>query len=115
MRYILSVFVIVSVLFFGLQLVAPVGATTSTTISAEQSARALQMKKSILERKIRVMKSELKKTAAAIVLAEKRIADLKAKNKNVKLLETRLATLKEKQLTQESNLAKLIAELAKLK
>ncbi len=115
MRYILSVLVMISVVFFGLQLVAPVGATTSTTVSAEQAARSLQMKKSLLERKIRIMKSELRKTATAITLAEKRIADLKAKGKSVKILESRLETLKTKQKTQEAAVAKLEAELAKLK
>lgn len=115
MRYILSVLVMISVVLFGLQLTAPVGATTSTTVSAEKVARALQMKKSILERKIRIMQLQLKKTSTAITTADKRIADLVAKWKSVKVLQNRLETLKTKQKTQEAIVAKLVAELAKLK
>lgn len=116
MRYILSIVMILSVVFFGLQLIAPVGAVTSTVSGEVQlKASSAQMKKSLLERKIRVMKSELRKTAAAIQLAEKKIVDLKAKGKSVKILENRLETLKTKQKVQEAAVVKLEAELAKLK
>lgn len=107
---------IVSVAFFGLQLIAPVGAVTSTVSGeAKLKVSSTQMKKTLLQRKIRIMKSELTKTATAIKVAEKKIADLKARDKSVKVLENRLETLKTKQKTQETAVAKLEAELAKLK
>jgi predicted RNase H-like nuclease (RuvC/YqgF family) len=107
---------IVSVAFFGVQLITPVGAATSTVSGeAKLKASSTQMKKSLLQRKIRVMKSELKKTAAAIALADKRIVDMKAKGKSVTILENRLQKLKEKQTTQEAAVAKLEAELALIK
>lgn len=116
MRYILSVLMIVSVAFFGLQLITPVGAVTSTVSGeAKIKASSMQMKKSLLQRKIRVMKSELAKTAAAIKVAEKKIIDLKAKGKSVGILENRLETLKARQKTQEAAVVKLEAELALIK
>jgi len=107
---------IVSVAFFGLQLIAPVGAVAST-VSGEVRLKIsnTQMKKNLLQRKIRVMNSELKKTAAAIALADKRIAELKGKGKNVKILENRIASLKLKQATQDTIVAKLQTELALIK
>lgn len=107
---------IVSVAFFGLQLTTPVHAITST-ISGESQIQvsSTQMKKSLLQKKINIMKSELAKTTAAIKVAEKKIVDLKAKGKSVGILKSRLETLKARQKTQESAVAKLEAELAKLK
>ena len=116
MRYILSLLMIVSVAFFGLQLITPVGAVTST-VSGEAKLKisSTQMKKSLLQRKIRMMKSELAKTAAAIKFADKKITELKEKGKSVTILENRLQKLKEKQATQEAAVAKLEAELALIK
>lgn len=116
MRYILSVLMIVSVAFFGLQLIAPVGAVTST-VSGEAKLKIsnTQMKKNLLQRKIRMMNSELTKTARAIKIADIKIWELKAKNKSVKVLENRLQTLKSRQIVQESAVARLQAELVLIK
>ena len=116
MRYILSILMIVSVAFFWLQMITPVGAVTQS-VSGEANIKisANQMKKSLLQRKIRMMKSELTKTSIAINVAEKKIAGLKAKWKSVKVLENRLETLKAKQDTQEAAVKQLEAELALIK
>lgn len=107
---------IVSVAFFWLQLITPVGAVTqSVSGEAKLMVSASQMKKSLLQRKIRIMKSELAKTSTAIKIAEKKIVGLKAKWKSVKVLENRLETLKAKQSTQETAVAKLETELALIK
>jgi hypothetical protein len=80
MQYILSVLVMISVVFFGMELVVPVGAATSTVSGeAKLQISGTHMKRSILERKIRMMQSELKKTATAISLAEKKITYLVSK------------------------------------
>jgi hypothetical protein len=79
---------IVLVAFFALQLVTPVGAMTST-VSGEAKLKTSnnQLKKTAHQRKIRMMRVELERTAKAIQLAEKKIVQLKAKNKSVKILE----------------------------
>ena len=107
---------IVSVVFFALELVVPVGATSST-VSGESVLKvsSSQMKKTLLQRKIRILKTELAKITTAIGSAEKKIQDLKAKKRDVTTLENRLASLKTKKEVQESNLAKLITEFSKLK
>lgn len=107
---------IISVVFFGFQLITPVGAMTST-VSGESKLKVsgTHMKKSLFQRKIRSMNAELKKTATAIKVAEKKIVVLKAKNRSVSVLEERIEKLRNKQKIQESVLTKLETEFALVK
>ncbi len=115
MRYIISLLLaIASVASLGFTaLIAPVGAVTST-VSGEVKTQVspTQIKKALLNKKIRIAKLELAKTTTALVALEKKLANAKSGSVLASLFTKRIATLQAKQSLQQTKLTKLEAELA---
>ncbi len=115
MRYIISLLLaIASVASLGFTaLIAPVGAVTST-VSGEVKTQVspTQIKKALLNKKIRIAKLELAKTTTALVALEKKLANAKPGSVLASLFTKRIATLQAKQSLQQTKLTKLEAELA---
>ena len=73
------------------------------------------MKKAVLQRKIRMMQSEIKKTETALRYAQKRLDSLKNSGKSTTSVQKRVDMLTEKKVSQQKLLDPLLGELALIK